>query len=114
MNWFGASEGLIKYNPLNHRFKLFTTEDGLPVKTMGGILEDDDGYLWIANSAGLLRLNPDDDSFINFGKEDGLTNNLFEEYKAAYKSKSGLMYFGGFNGLTVFDPKRFKTKYSKT
>ena len=111
--WNGTSEGLFKYNPLNHQYKLFTTKDGLPVNTMGGILEDDDGYLWIANSAGLLKLNPDDDSFINFGKEDGLTNNLFEEWKAAYKSKSGLMYFGGFNGLTVIDPKRFKTNTVK-
>ena len=45
--WEGASEGLFKYNPLNHQYKLFTTKDGLPVNTTGGILEDDDGYLWI-------------------------------------------------------------------
>jgi serine phosphatase RsbU (regulator of sigma subunit)/ligand-binding sensor domain-containing protein len=111
--WSGASEGLVKYNPLNHQFKLFTTKDGLPVNTMGGILEDDDGYLWVANSAGVLKVNPDDDSFIHFGKDDGLTNNLFEEYKAAYKSKGGLLFFGGFNGLTVIDPKRFKANTVK-
>ena len=113
MVWVSTSEGIFKYNPITHNYKRFTTKDGLPVNTMGGILEDDDGYLWIANSAGLLKLNPDDDSFINFGKEDGLTNNLFEEYKAAYKSNSGLMYFGGFNGLTVIDPKRFKANTVK-
>ena len=111
--WSGASEGLVKYNPLNHQFKLFTTKDGFPVNTMGGILEDDEGYLWVANSAGVLKVNPDDDSFIHFGKEDGLTNNLFEEYKAAYKSRSGLLFFGGFNGLTVIDPKRFKANTIK-
>ena len=111
--WVGASEGLLKYNPLDHQYKLFTTKDGLPVNTMGGILEDDDGYLWVANSAGVLKVNPDNDSFIHFGKEDGLTNNLFEEYKAAYKSKSGLLFFGGFNGLTVIDPKRFKANLVK-
>ena len=111
--WFSTSEGLLKYNPINHKYKRFTTKDGLPVNTIGGILQDDDGYLWIANSAGLLKLNPDDDSFINFGKEDGLTNNLFQEHKVAYKSKSGLMYFGGFNGLTVIDPKRFKANTVK-
>ena len=111
--WRGASEGLFKYNPLNRQYKLLTTEDGLPVNTMGGIQEDDNGYLWIAHSAGLLKLNPDDDSFVQFGKEDDLTNNLFEEWKAAFKSKSGLIYFGGFNGLTVIDPERFKANTVK-
>jgi signal transduction histidine kinase/DNA-binding response OmpR family regulator/ligand-binding sensor domain-containing protein len=111
--WFSTSKELFKYNPINHKYKRFTTKDGLPVNTIGGILEDDDGYLWIANSAGLLKLNPDDDSFINFGKEDGLTNNLFQEHKVACKSKSGLMYFGGFNGLTIIDPKRFKANTVK-
>ena len=113
MVWFAASEGLFKADPISHKYRQFTTKDGLPVNTLGGILEDDDGYLWIANSAGLLKLNPDDDSFIQFGKEDGLTNNLFEEGKAAFKSKSGLLYFGGFNGLTVIDPKRFKANTVK-
>ena len=113
MVWFAASEGLFKADPISHKYRQFTTKDGLPVNTLGGILEDDDGYLWIANSAGLLKLNPDDDSFIQFGKEDGLTNNLFEEGKAAFKSKSGLLFFGGFNGLTVIDPKRFKANTVK-
>jgi signal transduction histidine kinase/ligand-binding sensor domain-containing protein len=113
MVWIGASEGLFKFNPVNHQYKWLTTKDGLPVNTMGGILEDDEGYLWIANSAGLLKLNPDDGNFIQFGKDDGLTNNLFEEQKAAFKSKTGLMYFGGFNGLTVIDPKRLKSNTVK-
>ncbi|MGA9292041.1 MAG: two-component regulator propeller domain-containing protein, partial [Ignavibacteriaceae bacterium] len=113
MVWFAASEGLFKVDPVNRKYRQFTTKDGLPVNTLGGILEDNDGYLWIANSAGLLKLNPNDDSFIQFGKEDGLTNNLFEEGKASFKSKSGLLYFGGFNGLTVIDPKRFKANTVK-
>jgi signal transduction histidine kinase/ligand-binding sensor domain-containing protein len=113
MIWVSTSEGLIKYNPLNNKYKLFTTDDGLPVNTMGPILEDDDGNLWIGNSAGLLKVNPDNDSFVNFGKREGLTNNLFGEQKAAYKGRNGLLYFGGFNGLTVIDPKRFKANTIK-
>lgn len=48
----------------------FTTEDGLPSNTVFDILEDKDGYIWMATAAGVVKWNGYD--WKVFGKEEGL------------------------------------------
>ena len=84
---------------------LYTQDDGLASDSVAGILEDEDGYLWISTFNGLSRFNQETEEFNNFYHYDGLQENEFNS-KAAYKTSTGRMYFGGINGLTSFNPRR--------
>ncbi|MBL4698883.1 MAG: SUMF1/EgtB/PvdO family nonheme iron enzyme [Phycisphaerales bacterium] len=52
--WFGTVlEGLIRFD--GDEFVTFTKEDGLGSDMTGGIVEDEEGILWIATSGGLTK-----------------------------------------------------------
>lgn len=100
--WLGTSQGLLKLDPLDNSYIKFTTEDGLPSNSIYGI-EDVDGDLWISTNSGLSHFTKKDNKFVNFFVNDGLQGNEF--YKgAALKSQNGILFFGGTNGITYFDP----------
>lgn len=103
--WIGTGEGLIRIDRATREKKLYTEEDGLASNSIAGILEDEEGYLWISTYNGLSRFHQKTEEFDSFYHYDGLQGNEFNA-KAAYKSETGRLYFGGINGLTSFNPRR--------
>jgi signal transduction histidine kinase/ligand-binding sensor domain-containing protein len=101
--WIGTAGGLIRCDLKENKFVLFTEKDGLPNNTIYGILEDDRQHLWISTNKGLCDFDPVTKKVRNFEAFDGLQSNEFNT-GAAFKSKSGVMYFGGVNGVTYFKP----------
>lgn len=107
--WVGTQErGLIKYDRKSGQYKNYTMKDGLPGNYILGILEDDNGNLWITNNPGLSKFNPFTETIRNYDAEDGLQSNEFEEYPACYKSITGELIFGGINGFNIFYPDSVK------
>ncbi len=107
--WIGTQEfGLIKLNKETGQFKNYMMKDGLPGDYILGILEDNNGNLWISNNPGLSKFNTLTEKFRNYNIEDGLQSNEFEEYPACYKSKTGELIFGGINGFNIFYPDSIK------
>ena len=101
---FGA--GLNKYNPENNTFKSYREEDGLPNNVVYGILEDNDGFLWLSTNKGISRFDPGTEQFRNYDVSDGLQSN---EFNSSYcKTTEGEMFFGGINGLNSFFPEDIK------
>ena len=99
--------GLNRYLPDENAFVQFTEEHGLPNNVVYGILEDENRYLWLSTNLGISRFDPATSTFENFTARDGLQGNEFNA--AAFASDArGRMYFGGTNGLTVFDPAQVK------
>ncbi len=84
-------------------FISYTEKDGLPSDVIKGILEDDQGHLWMATNKGLSRFNIGNQTFKNFDVNDGLQDNEFQEL-ACYRRKNGEMLFGGVNGFNAFFP----------
>ncbi len=76
-------------------------EQGLASNSIGAIVEDEDGYLWLATGRGISRFDPEMETFRNFTRGDGLP---FVRFGQASRTKSGVMLFGGLEGLVVFDP----------
>jgi len=68
------------------------------------ITAQDSLNLWLSTDMGLTRLNRETGNSFVFDVRDGLPNNNFRQ-GAYHKGNSGLFYFGGLNGLTIFDPK---------
>jgi ligand-binding sensor domain-containing protein/signal transduction histidine kinase len=102
--WLGTDGGgLNRYHPETDSFTYYLEKHGLPNGVVYGILEDDSGNLWLSTNFGISRFNPEAVVFRNFDAGDGLQSNEFNS--SAYATgKNGELYFGGINGLTVFDP----------
>jgi len=106
MLWIGTfAGGLNRFDRRNEVFTSYTTKNGLPSNAVYGILEDDQGNLWLSTNNGLSRFNPRTESFTNYDARDGLQSNEFNG-GAYYRSRSGEMFFGGINGLNAFFPEQ--------
>ena len=73
---------------------------------MYGILEDNQGYLWLSTNKGLSKFNPKKETFRNYDILDGLQSNEFNP--AYFKSARGELFFGGINGFNAFYPQQVK------
>ncbi|MCP5053987.1 MAG: response regulator [bacterium] len=106
--WIGTEGcGLNRFDPETGNFTLFTGREGLPDNTIYDIVEDNDGNLWLSTNRGLSKFNLSQKSFKNYDVNDGLQSNEFNS-GAAFKSKSGEIFFGGVNGFNGFYPRRIK------
>ncbi len=104
--WIGTDGGgLNLMDTTNNTFSAYTEKDGLPSNVIYGILEDEQGNLWLSTNKGISRFNPDTGDFSNFGESDGLQGNEFN-MNAYAKAQDGTLYFGGVNGLTAFKPEQ--------
>jgi signal transduction histidine kinase/ligand-binding sensor domain-containing protein/CheY-like chemotaxis protein len=102
--WVGTfGGGLNKYDPISDSFIAYREKEGLPNDSIYGILEDDDGNLWMSTNFGISKFNPTTETFKNFDLNDGLQSNEFNQ-NAFYKSSDGEMFFAGINGLNSFFP----------
>jgi ligand-binding sensor domain-containing protein/signal transduction histidine kinase/DNA-binding response OmpR family regulator len=108
--WIGTSFGLNEYDESADKFTTYTTDNGLPNNVINGILQDNRGYLWLSTNKGLCRFDPATKRCTNYDKNDGLVSVSFY-HGACYKSKEGVMYFGGSEGVTFFNPD--KTKHTE-
>ncbi len=104
--WVGTPTGLNKLNKTKGTFEHFTTKDGLPNNTIYGILDDEEGNLWLSTNRGLSLFNTR--TFVNFDVDNGLQSNEFNT-GSYFKSRDGELFFGGINGYNRFHPAKITT-----
>ena len=108
--WVGTfGGGLCKLDEASRAFTCYTELDGLPNNVIYGILEDDQGNLWLSTNQGLSQFHPQTRAFTNYTTTDGLQSNEFNG-GASYQSPSGEMFFGGINGFNAFRPRDVRQK----
>jgi ligand-binding sensor domain-containing protein len=106
--WIGTNGGgLNMLSPDLKKFEHFTINNGLPSNAIFGILEDDDGNLWLSTTNGLSKFNPLKKTFRNYDKFDGLQSNEFT-YTASCKTSEGHLLFGGIEGFNMFKPSEIR------
>ncbi|MNX39500.1 Sensor protein FixL [compost metagenome] len=103
--WVGAwGGGLNRYNIETKKIKTYTTGDGLPSMSVQGILPDEKNEaLWLSTFEGISRFSVKEELFNNFSLEDGIQGRLFAD-GSYIRTSGGLLFFGGNNGITVFNP----------
>jgi hypothetical protein len=102
--WVGH-RGLYLWHEKEQQFKLFTTKAHLSEDFIKGIVQDDEGNLWISSSNGITKLNPQNLQFQQYNSADGLQGLEFEP-NAALRTKDGQIYFGGVKGFNAFYPHK--------
>ncbi len=105
--WISTKTGLNYFDKATGSFTVYTEAEGLPNNMVHGILPDNHGHLWISTNKGLSKFDPVSKTFENFTSADGLQVGEFKE-DAFFKSRSGVMYFGGNDGFNEFHPDSIK------
>ena len=102
--WVGSLSGLNRFLPDTESFQRFEPEKTGGPSTVYGILEANDGFIWLSTTEGIYQLNPETEQFTVYDASDGLLSNEFN-VGAFFKSKNGKLYFGGIKGLNAFLPE---------
>ncbi|MBK9539111.1 MAG: response regulator [Flavobacteriales bacterium] len=107
--WVGTNGGgLCRMDKRTGTFERFTTGNGLPNNVIYGLLNDDDGQLWMSTNKGLSRFDPKTRTTLNFDARHGLQNDEFNRY-AFCKTPDGTLFFGGISGFNYFHPRDLRT-----
>ena len=87
-------------------------KDGLPSNEIYAIYSMDGGNnLWLSTANGLSTVNIKNKTIQNFNTNDGLIGNEFNTI-SHLKSKDGLLFFGGTEGVTYFNPSEIKSAFA--
>jgi signal transduction histidine kinase/ligand-binding sensor domain-containing protein/DNA-binding response OmpR family regulator len=85
----------------------YTSAAGLPNDVIYGIETDKFRNLWISTNNGLSQFNRVTRIFHNYTFSDGLQSNEFNK-SAHFTDSRGVIYFGGINGITYFNPMHIR------
>ncbi|XYJ09388.1 two-component regulator propeller domain-containing protein [Telluria sp. B2] len=108
--WVGTAVGLNKMVTAadgSVSFVRYTVRDGLVDDAVAAMLEDRDGAIWISTTNGLSRFEPATGNWRSYTAADGTIDGAYFDASAA-RAPDGSLYFGGFNGITAFDPRALR------
>jgi signal transduction histidine kinase/ligand-binding sensor domain-containing protein len=100
--WIGTDGGGLHQAVLDDRgfvadLRQWQEREGLIRAGVLGMVEDDDGSLWILTRRGLSRMDPVGNRFVNYTERNGLAVVSFNARAAARDSER--LYFGALGGL---------------
>ncbi|MDC1107169.1 two-component regulator propeller domain-containing protein [Prolixibacteraceae bacterium] len=103
--WFGTPWGLNKLTSTADNLYIsegYTTTNGLLNDYVSSIVGDHNGNLWFTTKLGISSFNKISEEILNYSVQDGISGTNFFESSVFYNNNE--IYFGGFNGLTYFNP----------
>lgn len=102
--WIGTNGGALNlWMEPENKFRCFSVKEGLSGNIIYSIQDDNAGNLWLSTNFGLTKFNFDSLNYEIYNEKDGLQGDRFN-INSAFKNKDGIMFFGGANGLTYFNP----------
>ena len=99
--------GITRFDYQSETYKTYNTNQGLPNNDVLGILEDNNGMLWLSTSNGLSKFDVTKEVFNNYNQKDGLPSNEFNR-TSCLKLQDGTLLFGNYKGLVSFNPDDIK------
>ena len=112
--WIGTLGGGLNQWPARDRaqsrenFINYSEKVTLPSYNIYGIHGDESGRLWLSHSKGITGLDPVALTSYQYGTSDGLQSTEFN-LGASFKSKNGVIYFGGIKGFNAINPDLLTT-----
>ncbi|UXI68083.1 ligand-binding sensor domain-containing diguanylate cyclase [Tahibacter amnicola] len=87
----------------NRHLQRITLADGLPNDNVDGIVEADDGHLWVSTDDGVAVVDPTANAVRALHRADGLAITTYWTGSAT-RTRTGDVLFGGTGGVTVVRP----------
>ena len=103
--WIGTAGGLHRLMRDGQRawFRFYPFTDNQDAPSIGAILEDDDGTLWVSTTTGITRVDPVNGQAKSYTSKDGLIDGSYF-VGAGLRGANGQLHFGGLSGMTSFQP----------
>lgn len=105
--WIGTQHGLNRFNTQTRRFERFAeldTFEGLGNARVHAVLEDRDGFVWVATqSSGLKRWDPQTETIVSLTQESGLPSNTVSSLQ---QDELGYIWASTVQGIVKVDPKQ--------
>ncbi len=106
--WLGTNRGLYRFNLENSAFDFISTGTALENTVIFSIQEDGLQNLWLGTEKGLIKYNPVTQKITSYSKSDGILNVEFNR-KSSFQTEDGRLFFGGIEGITVFNPAQIQS-----
>ncbi len=103
-----ANSGLIRWDRRQNTYRPFKRTEGLSNDNIYAVYPDWRGHLWLSSDYGIMQFDPVHFTTHTYFVQDGITHNEFNRI-AHFQDKKGQIYFGGLNGITLFNPRDFQT-----
>ena len=103
--WIGTSSGLNKFNRETQQFSHYLHDPGDPEslsQSISGMLEVEEGVLWIGAYDGLYKLEPESRKLRRYGEKDGLPS---DTVKCILEDEQENLWLGTNKGLVKFSPQ---------
>ncbi len=105
--WVATSNGLMIYDLYHNKIiKTFSIANGMPGNAIASIEKDAAGNFWCGSNVGLIKIDGHTNRVTLIKASAGLPSNEFNIDCSASDSL-GNLYFGGFNGVSFFNPSKF-------
>ncbi|HZV69240.1 MAG TPA: two-component regulator propeller domain-containing protein [Saprospiraceae bacterium] len=105
--WIATDNGLNQFHPETKTFTFLLEKDGLPNGNIQAILQDHNNRLWVSTQRGIASISFPKNSMHpdikHYDASDGLQANYFYD-DAMCQTSTGLLAFGGVNGMSLFNP----------
>lgn len=103
--WIGTAGGLHRMMRDGERtwFRFYPFADIQDAPSIGAILEDEDGNLWVSTTVGITRVDPVNGQNKSYTAKDGLIDGSYF-VGAGLRGANGQLHFGGISGMTSFQP----------
>ncbi|GHG05313.1 hybrid sensor histidine kinase/response regulator [Thalassotalea marina] len=88
-------------------WKHFGLADGLKDTMLYSLLADNDKNLWLTSNKGIAKFDTQTTQFSHYTPSDGVQGWEFN-YGVGHIGASGTYYFGGINGINIFQPQNVK------
>ncbi|WP_462251757.1 hybrid sensor histidine kinase/response regulator transcription factor [Ekhidna sp.] len=99
--------GLIKWDKESKQtLANYTMSDGMSSNSIGAIVPDSLGNIWLGTFNGISRFNIEKEQFTNYFTKDGIVESEFNRHHSLI-FPDGRIAFGGMLGYSVFNPKDF-------
>ena len=112
--WLGTPSGLVKLvyekKKLTIKNKL-TKEEGLNSDFICAITFDAQSNIWLSTKTEIVKYNEQKRFFISYGENDGVKTTSFNN-RSFFNFENKLLYFGGINNITYFNPNQINNNYS--
>ncbi len=106
--WVGSENGLICIKQDRKNIMHYSVQNGLSNSYIYAVQIDNQNNIWVSSNGGLskIHINKYGASLVyNYTMNDGLQANEFNT-NCSFKDRNGNLYFGGIDGLNIFDPRK--------
>lgn len=111
--WLGTNVGLIRFHYIRKTYVVYNEKNGMANSFVYGILPGKKNELWLSTNKGIISFDKQTKQITNHGLAEGVQGWEFNS-RSFCKTKDGMLFFGGVNGLNYFHPDQLSNANFET